>query len=472
MVQAVKIVKGKEKPIFTTGEDLPNEIAHMTPMFNNKFLPDVDGFKSGKFSYSEEKRTEIFNFIINEIKKYSDCKIALCKESANVWKEVGLDASKNNCVCQFGHVNMLDNADAILRRAEKECNRNEEKFKAYFSDTVNIRSSKSIMEVSNNHPEMRVKEITLKNTEKTTLKKYVKIFPILQSVLDYRFAKVFVNAASQVLRFINIDTDRVYTFYDPLGGVTGRFSSNSPAFQGMPKSKEFRACFIAGKGKKFVIADYSQIELRILAEISGDIRMINAFVDGIDFHSLTAAIISRKRISDIVPSERAAAKAINFGIAFGMGPAGLVTYALDNYDVELTLTEAKNFQRDFFNEYRGLAEWSQKQVTMKSRITRTIGGRIRRWKGNRVSSTELLNTPIQGTAADVLKYALWILSDRLTELDALLVGCVHDEIILEVGENNADYVAEELARVMEDAGSWYLKRVPVVVDVKIDDHWS
>ena len=360
----------------------------------------------------------------------------------------------------------------ILKRAETECNRNEEKLKAYFSDTVNIRSSKSLMEVFNNHPEMKAKRITFKETSKSTLKYYVKTFPILQAVLDYRYAKVFVDAASQVLRFNNIGTDRVYPFYDPLGAVTGRFSSNSPPLQAMPKSKEFRACFIAGEGKKFVIADYSQIELRILAEISGDIRMINAFIDGIDFHSLTAAIISGKRISDITSFERTAAKAINFGIAFGMGPAGLVTYALDNYDVELSLKEAKNFQRDFFDEYQGLYEWSQKQATMKSCITRTIGGRVRRWKDNRVSSTELLNTPIQGTAADVLKYALWILSDRLTELDALLVGCIHDEIILEVDENNADYVAEELINIMEEAGNWYLERVPVVVDVKIGDYWS
>ena len=84
----------------------------------------------------------------------------------------------------------------------------------------------------------------------------------------------------------------------------------------------------------------------------------------------------------------------------------------------------------------------------------------------------MLNTPFQGTAADVLKYALGILSDRLTELDAQLVGCIHDEIILEVDANKADYVAEELAKIMEKAGSLYLERVPIVVDVKIDDHWS
>jgi len=123
-------------------------------------------------------------------------------------------------------------------------------------------------------------------------------------------------------------------------------------------------------------------------------------------------------------------------------------------------------------EFRGLHQWSLDQAAMTHPITRTIGGRIRQWKGKRVSPNELLNTPIQGTAADIIKRALWILSGRLAELDALLVGCIHDEIILEVDENNAGYVSDELIRIMKKAGEWYLEYVPVTVDVTIDGHWS
>ena len=239
---------------------------------------------------------------------------------------------------------------SILRKAKYECDQNEQAFKDYFSDTINIGSSKALMEVLNSHIKIKSRNIVFKNTKKTTLKQHVTVLPIIQSILDYRQAKGFANAASQILNCICHKTGRTYPSYNPLGAVTGRFSCSSPALQAMPKSKEFRTCFVAAKGNKLVIADYSQVELRIAAEITGDRRMIDAFKADIDFHSLTASIISGKHIDNITKFDRKAAKAVNFGIIYGMGSKGLTTYAMDNYNVALSINEAKKFQRDFFNE--------------------------------------------------------------------------------------------------------------------------
>lgn len=348
----------------------------------------------------------------------------------------------------------------------------EKEIQDLFNNRVDINNSESLKKNLNTLPQLKLRKIHLENTKNATLKHYGKSAPILQRLLNYNQVKFFMDAAAQLLRFMNPDTGRVYPFYDPLGAATGRFSCSRPALQNMPKNEEIRCCFTAGNGKKFVIADYSQIELRIAAEISGDIEMITAFKNDIDFHSLTAAIITGNDIDSITTSERKAAKCVNFGIIYGMGPKGLCDYAFKNYDIELTVREAEKFQRDFFDKYSGLHQWRMDQASLNPPETRTLAGRIRRWKDDWASEPELLNTPIQGTAADIIKNALWMLSDWLIDTDTLLVGCIHDEIIIEVDENRADTAAKELSKIMENAGTWYLADVPIVVDVEIADHWS
>lgn len=301
----------------------------------------------------------------------------------------------------------------------------------------------------------------------------VKCIPDIQALIDYKYARSIAGYAKQVLKAFDMESGRVYPVYDPLGAVTGRFSCSSPPLQAMPKLKEFRACFIAGKKRKFVIADYSQIELRIAAEISGDKKMIEAFRDKIDFHRLTATLITKKAIDDVTDSERKAGKAINFGIIYGMGPETFVSYAFENYDIQLSIDDAMAHQKAFFEEYSGLAQWRAWQSNVNPPVTRTLNGRVRYWDQQvRVSPTELINTPIQGTAADIIKESLSRVFYHLEVMEALLVGCIHDEIILEVDDYNAKRVASSLVGIMEESAKLYLKTVPVVVDVKIDDHWS
>ncbi|NDY74256.1 DNA polymerase [Desulfobacter hydrogenophilus] len=360
---------------------------------------------------------------------------------------------------------------ALWRRGQKKCNDKEGEILDFFSEDVNFHDSVSLKKALNYHRDFRDEGIRFKDTKRSTLKNYTQ-FPIIKSIMAYRQIKSILDSMSKVLECVNKETGRIHPIYNQMGAVTGRFSCKRPPLQAIPKFKEVRACFVAGQGKKFVIADYSQIELRIAAQISGDKNMIKAFRDGVDFHSLTASIISEKAISDVTDLERKSAKAVNFGILFGMQPKGLVTYAMKNYGVEMSINEATAFQNNFFDEYPDLLDWGDDLIATANSQTKTLGGRIRRWHKSHPPLTELLNTPIQGTAADIIKRALVEVSGRLPRWKALLVACIHDEIILEVDEDKADSVGEQLIEVMENAGSYYLPDVPVVVDMDIDDNWS
>lgn len=220
-----------------------------------------------------------------------------------------------------------------------------------------------------------------------------------------------------------------------------------------------------------MIADYSQMELRIAAEICKDQTMINAFSRRLDLHRLTAAIISGKEMEQITKDERQAAKAVNFGLIFAMGAEGLMNYAREKYGVQMTLQEANDFRSRYFSTYKGIRAWHKKVGNTPCQETRTIGNRRRIWAAP-APLTELLNTSIQGTAADIVKKALSLLPERLRDTEAKLIGCVHDEIILEVQEFHAEKASKILKDTMIEAGKYYLKEVPVEVDVSIADSWA
>jgi DNA polymerase-1 len=220
-----------------------------------------------------------------------------------------------------------------------------------------------------------------------------------------------------------------------------------------------------------VIADYSQMELRIAAEISKDQTMLNAYSNGIDLHRLTASIITGKSIEKITKDERQAAKVVNFGLIFGMGAEGLMNYAREKYSVQMTIQEANDFRSRFLTAYKGIDTWQKRTGNTLCQETRTLGNRRRIWAAP-APLTELLNTPIQGTAADIVKKALCLLPERLKYTKAKLVGCVHDEIILEAPELNAEKASNILEETMIEAGKCYLKKIPVEVEVSVADSWA
>jgi DNA polymerase-1 len=216
-----------------------------------------------------------------------------------------------------------------------------------------------------------------------------------------------------------------------------------------------------------VKADYSQIELRIAAKISNDKDMLAAYQQGADLHSLTVQRVLG--VQDVTKEQRQLAKALNFGLLYGMGWRSFRVYAKTHYGVELSDEQAKGYRDAFFHSYKGLAKW-HRSIPNRSVETRTLVGR-RRKEVERF--TDKLNLPVQGTGADGLKLALALLWERRSEaLGAFPVLVVHDEIVVECSENQADSVAEWLKKAMVDAMAPLIDPVPVEVEVKIAPTWG
>jgi DNA polymerase-1 len=217
-----------------------------------------------------------------------------------------------------------------------------------------------------------------------------------------------------------------------------------------------------------VKADYSQIELRIAAKVSGDQNLLAAYRDGKDLHVETAKAVLK--IENPTKSDRQLAKALNFGLLYGMGANGFRQYARTTYHLDLTEEQAAGYRRAFFTAYSGLTVWHRKSGANKAAIeTRTLTGRRRI---NVERFTEKLNMPVQGTGADGMKTALALLHERRDEVpDAVPVLAVHDEIVVEVPEANAGAAKAWLVKAMTDGMAPLVEPVPVVVDVRgADDH--
>jgi DNA polymerase I-like protein with 3'-5' exonuclease and polymerase domains len=314
--------------------------------------------------------------------------------------------------------------------------------------------------------------IPLTNTSKHQLTPLARQYRVVQHLLDYRKAAKALQAfIYSVPDTIHPVTGRLHPQYHQIGAATGRFSCGHPNLQQIPRSRDFRSCFVAKAGHKLVIADYSQIELRVVAEISRDETMIEAYRIGQDLHRLTASLIANKALDEVTKDERQAAKAVNFGLVYAMGARGLKAYAETTYGVAMTLEEAELFRQRFFEAYAGVAHWHQSVKKSQTTVARTLAGRTYRWK-QKASLTGLYNFPVQGTAADIVKQALADLIDVLRGSSAKIVGMVHDEILLETASQEAPQIAQILKATMEQAGARHLTRVPVVADTVVADNWA
>jgi len=330
---------------------------------------------------------------------------------------------------------------------------------------INLRSAPELLAA------LKKEGFPVENAKRETLAPLAPDHQLIQTIMEYRKATALVDQfANKLSQHVNRKTGRIHPEYRQLGAATGRFSCANPNLQNLPKSQEFRECIIPDPGNKLVVADYSQIELRVLAKITGDKKMTSAYQYGMDLHKLTASLVLNRPLEEITDEERQQAKAVNFGLVFAMGPNGLREYALDTYGVEMSLEDATTFRNAFFESYQGFAEWYQKTESMRSRATRTLSGRRRRL--HEFLITKALNSPIQGTAADIMKRALMLLPPALSGIDARIIGCVHDEIILEIETDRADDAAQILKETMEEAGRQFLNPVPVEVDVSIGDNWA
>ena len=301
-------------------------------------------------------------------------------------------------------------------------------------------------------------------------------YPVIATLLEYRTVqKALTSYGQNMIELINPVTGRLHADFRQIGAPTGRFSCTNPNIQQVPHAVEYRRCFSGHpEGKKLVIADYSQIELRILAEFSGDTGFINAFNSGADLHRVTAAQVFNVAADQVTPDQRSFAKGLNFGVVYGIGAQ---RFALMT---GLTVTQAEDVLRRYFATYRQLDSYLREAANraVRERQARTASGRLVRFRFDeedrqQISMTQRngKNTPIQGTSADILKRALRLLRDELRETSGKVVNIIHDEIVVEVDADEAEEVARRVERAMCVAGEEYLMTVPVKVETEIACEW-
>ena len=316
------------------------------------------------------------------------------------------------------------------------------------------------------------------STSAEVLEKLRGAHPIVGEVLEYRqYAKLKSTYVDGLLKVISPD-GRVRTSFQMTVTATGRLSSTEPNLQNIPTrtelGSELRRMFVAGPGQILVDADYSQIELRLLAHISGDQAMVDAFRSGEDFHTVTAAHVFSVPVEEVTPAMRRAAKAVNFGIVYGISPFSL------SQDLGVTVAEAKAYMDAYFHRFPGVKAYMD-QVVERARADGYVETPMHRRRalpeikssnhnmrsfGERVA----LNMPIQGAAADIIKLAMVRVHRHLKEaaLEARLIMQVHDELIVECPEAEADRVKAILVREME--GAWPLS-VPLIAEAHSGKSW-
>ncbi len=319
--------------------------------------------------------------------------------------------------------------------------------------------------------------IKVLDTSDTNLRPLIEQYPFIADLLAYRHKTKIINTSLRALKeHILPETGRVHPHYHQIASASGRFACSEPNIQQVPREKEVRSCIKPEPGYLYIIADYSQVELRVAAGLSKDAIMLDAYAKGGDLHALTAALTMDKPLEKVTREERQAAKAINFGLIYAMGPRGLQQSARSSYGVEMTPVAATLFRDRFFDHYQGIRRW-QRQMEQQARrrlYVRTAAGRIRSYRGEDMRVTELLNIPVQGTAAEGLKSALCIFWDRIKarELDARVVAIIHDEIIVEARKEEAEMAKTILVESMIDGIRWLVPEVPFEAEAVIGESWA
>lgn len=292
----------------------------------------------------------------------------------------------------------------------------------------------------------------------------------------------------KLLSNVNPLTHRIHSQYNQFGANSGRFTCNGAPreskkqkksvfavnIQQVPRAKEYRECFIATKGYKLVIADYNQMELRLLAELADIPQMQEAYNNDMDLHILTASLMNNCAPSEVTKHQRQMAKGANFGMIFGIGFRKFKTYAAASFDLHLSLSESKILHAKFHAAYPKLREWHKRRGALVEDgwcYVRTALGRRRLLSYDDAKMTTAANTLIQGTGADILKVALSELNEYLSE-DVRLVGVVHDEIILEVKEGLEEQWRKKLPEIMVRAGDSVFKKTKLIAEPGVGSDWS
>ncbi len=356
--------------------------------------------------------------------------------------------------------------DTLLEEAERSLAEEEERALVFFPG-CNLNSSAQVL------PVLARSGIFPASLQETELRQFKESSPAIRSLLEYKSGKKMADTLLGIKNYVHPLTGRIHADYNQFGAASGRMSSFEPNLQSIPRG-DLRRIFAAPEGRSLIVADYGQIELRIIAEISKDPVLRQAFLDGKDIHNMTAANITGKPLEEISKDDRQKAKAVNFGLVYGMGAAGLVRYAGNAFNVEMSLEEAEITSHRFFQTYSGIKDWHTqiKRNADKIEFLETLSGRKRYYPDSERYYSELFNTPVQGTGADILKIALTRLDNIFSGTKTYLCNAVHDEIIIETDSEQAESVAQIVEREMVEAGRTFIKSVPIAVNVDIARNWA
>ena len=318
------------------------------------------------------------------------------------------------------------------------------------------------------------------STAESALQELAYSYPLPKLIIEYRaLSKLKSTYTDQLPRQIFQGTGRVHTSYHQAVTATGRLSSSNPNLQNIPirseEGRQIRKAFTAKKNCKIVAADYSQIELRIMAHLSEDLGLISAFKNGLDIHKTTASEIFQLPVDDVTGEHRRKAKAINFGLIYGMSAFGL------SKQLNIMRNEAQDYINSYFTRYPGVSAYMEriKAEAAENGYVETLYGRrlylpeIRSANFQRRQAAErtAINAPMQGTAADIIKLAMISVDKWLKKngLDSGITMQVHDELVLEVPLPEVDLVVKELPTLMENAASL---SIPLVVDLGLGKNWD
>ncbi len=378
--------------------------------------------------------------------------------------------------------NLSKNADEKLRKLTQ-------KIYALAGGPFNINSSQQLAVIL--FEKLKIRTAGLRKTPKggvvstgaAELEKLKGVHPVISEILEYReYAKLKTTYLDALPELVDFKTGRLHTTLNQTGTATGRLSSSDPNLQNIPVlskfGREVRKAFVAPSGFVLASFDYSQIELRVAAHIAQDKKMIDAFRQGLDIHKITASEIYNVSLEKVTPELRRAAKTLNFGILYGMGPQALAE------NTGMSREEAKKFIDEYFHDFAGIKNYLARTIDFAKEhgYVETIFGRRRyipevlssNWRLRSEGERMAINMPVQGSATgDIIKLAMikveeWARKEGL-ESEARMLLQVHDELLFEIRKGLVKKIAPEIKKIMENVVKL---NVPLVVDVKTGGNWG
>mgnify|MGYP006206637137 FL=1 len=377
-------------------------------------------------------------------------------------------------------VEMLEEYSAEL---SKKINSLSKEAYALAGQEFNLDSPKKLVEILFNKQKLPVLQKTPKgqpSTNEAILQRLAEEYPLPKIIIQYRtLAKLKSTYTDSLTKLENEATKRIHTSYHQAVTSTGRLSSANPNLQNIPiktpEGRKIREAFIPEEGNSILSVDYSQIELRIMAHLSKDSSLCDAFLANLDVHSATAADVFDVDLKDVTNDQRRAAKAINFGLMYGMSAFGLTK------QINVSRAEAQTYLDEYFKKYKGVETYMQniRDQAKKDLFVETIMGRklhvadinSSNFRVRSAAERAAINAPLQGSAADIIKVAMiniqnWIFAKKPP---IKMIMQVHDELIFEVQAENADILTEEVKDIMENAVKL---DVPLLTEAGIGKNWN